>query len=173
MQEIWKPIPGYEECYEVSNLGQVKSCDRAAFTIGGSTRRVRERILKRSFDKDGYPVVSVSNGLSAQVTWKVHRLVLLAFVGSLPEGLESLHADGVPTNCALSNLSYGTGIGNWQDRRKHGRDVDGRSNPNAKLTSEQILQIKQLSGTITYAEIGRRFNISDVHAGRICKGLIK
>lgn len=46
MEEIWKPIKGYEGLYEVSNLGRVKSLKR--------WHHQREQILKNKFTTDGY-----------------------------------------------------------------------------------------------------------------------
>lgn len=31
MEELWKPIEGYEGLYEVSNLGRVRSLDRVVY----------------------------------------------------------------------------------------------------------------------------------------------
>lgn len=169
MKEIWQSIPDFEDKYEVSSFGQIKSLARTAGAGFGSVRRVPERILKRSFDKDGYPIVALGCGIGKPKTFKVHRLVLLAFVGPLPDGQQSLHDDGNPENCRLDNLSYGTGVKNWEDRKRHGRGSDGVNNPNAKLSKEQVLEIQSLKGLISYAEIGRKFGISDVQAGNICK----
>ena len=34
--EIWVSIPGYEDCYQISNLGRVRSLDRTTMDkIGG------------------------------------------------------------------------------------------------------------------------------------------
>lgn len=52
----------------------------------------------------------------------VHQLVLEAFVGPCPDGLEVLHSDDVPANNVLSNLSYGTRSANMQDRLRHGNN---------------------------------------------------
>ncbi len=54
-------------------------------------------------------------------TFRVHRLVLAAFVGPCPEGMEARHMDGYPSNNALANLVWGTPADNRADNRKHGR----------------------------------------------------
>src|SRR4051794_38431819 len=50
----------------------------------------------------------------------IHRLVLEAFVGPCPDGLECRHLDGDPGNNLLSNLKWGTRLENFQDSVKHG-----------------------------------------------------
>lgn len=52
--------------------------------------------------------------------FKVHRLVMEAFVGPCPEGLEVLHWDDNPANNHLSNLRYGTRSENVKDRVRNG-----------------------------------------------------
>jgi hypothetical protein len=83
--------------------------------------------------------------------------------------MESLHENGIRPDCSLQNLSYRTAKRNWVDRKRHGRGVDGITNPNSKLTESEIEQIRSLNGKLSYTEIGRQFNISDVHAGTICR----
>lgn len=45
-EEIWKPIPGFEGSYEISDKGRVKSLARVAVGKKGKTRTVEEYILK-------------------------------------------------------------------------------------------------------------------------------
>lgn len=54
-------------------------------------------------------------------TFRVHRLVLLAFVGPCPEGMEARHEDGDPSNNRLDNLAWGTPAENRADNRRLGR----------------------------------------------------
>jgi hypothetical protein len=61
-------------------------------------------------------------------TFRVHRLVLLAFVGPCPEGMESRHLDGDPGNNRLDNLAWGTPEENREDNRRLGRYSGGRRN---------------------------------------------
>lgn len=53
--EIWKPIPGLEQYYQVSNLGRVKSLARETVAKWKSIPEYKfffkERILKPSKDK--------------------------------------------------------------------------------------------------------------------------
>ena len=106
-REIWKPVPGYEGFYEVSSLGRIRGVDRVIIRKDGKKYTVKETILspsKRGYD--GYFDVSLRRE-GQQKTHKIHRLVMLAFVGEPPEGkYEVDHKDGDPENNRLSNLEY-------------------------------------------------------------------
>ena len=45
MEEIWKPIEGYEGLYEVSSYGRIKSLERYRSNNGG-IQLIKERIMK-------------------------------------------------------------------------------------------------------------------------------
>lgn len=72
----------------------------------------------------------------------VHRLVLFAFVGPQPEGMECCHYDGNTTNNRLSNLRWDTPVSNQEDKRRHGRMALGEQSNFAKLTESQVRSIK-------------------------------
>jgi hypothetical protein len=56
----------------------------------------------------------------------VHRLVLEAFVGPCPKGMQSRHfPDKDTSNNALTNLQWGTPKQNQDDRITHGTDGRG------------------------------------------------
>lgn len=74
----------------------------------------------------------------------VHQLVLLAFVGPCPEGMEACHfPDPDSANCRLSNLRWDTKKGNANDRVMHGTDPRGERNPRAILNEEKVREIRR------------------------------
>ena len=81
---------------------------------------MQPRELEVTLSRDGYPMVYPSYR-GYQVRAFVHQLVLLAFVGPMPEGQLTRHLDGNPQNNVLSNLRYGTALENSQDAVRHGR----------------------------------------------------
>lgn len=169
LTEEYLPIPGYEGFYEVSDWGNIRSVARKV-KCRTWMRTVSPMVLARSFDGDGYPMVSISTGGSKQTLVKVHRIVMLAFVGPLPEGMQTRHLNDIKDDCRLINLCYGTGMQNWADRKANGNGIDGQNHPNCKLSLKEIEEIKSLKGKETYAEIGRLFHISATHASYIIKG---
>lgn len=109
--EEWRPIPDAPG-YDVSTLGRVRS--RVRFR--GSTE---PRILRAAPNiKTGYAQVELKGARRGKVT--VHSLVLLAFIGPRPDGMQVRHIDGDQSNNSLSNLAYGTVSENQYDQVRHG-----------------------------------------------------
>lgn len=132
--EIWKPIPGYEG-YEASNQGRVRSVDRQIW-CGTHWRRYKGRILRPTPNERGYGMVHVGENR------QIHALVMLAFVGPCPKGMQVCHYHGDPTNNRLGNLRYDTPKGNHADTIRHGRTTRGSKHKGAKLTVEQVRAIR-------------------------------
>lgn len=122
MTERWKPVVGFEELYEVSDLGNVRSVDREGpveYQHGTVVRKYKGRVLKPWRDTSGYLKVDLYR--KGQVpTHYVHRLVLEAFRGTCPPGHEACHWDDDPTNNRLSNLRWGTSSANTLDMVRNG-----------------------------------------------------
>ncbi len=111
----WSPIVG-DLNYEVSDTGCVRSLPRRITTSHGVIRRVPGGLLKPRVVKSGHLIVSISD---KRIRY-VHALVLTAFVGPAPEGMECRHKDDQPTNNHLSNLEWGTRSQNMYDRVRNG-----------------------------------------------------
>jgi hypothetical protein len=120
-RETWRPVPGYEGLYEVSDLGRVRSLRRM-------TRRGWRggKILKPTpRDRYGHTVVGLSaNGI--KTVRQVHQIVAEAFIGPPPGGMEACHGDGNGGNNALANLRYGTRRENILDEVRHGTHRSSR-----------------------------------------------
>lgn len=121
MLEEWRPVVGYEGAYEVSDLGRVRSLDR----IDSRGNRAWGRLLRADPQASGHLRVALCVEGKARRLF-VHKLVLDAFVGPCPVGMETCHNDGDPTNNAVSNLRWDTKSANARDRRLHGRDEHAR-----------------------------------------------
>lgn len=145
MSEIWKLIPGYDGNYMASSLGRIKSLARIV------TRRSRwgdicqynykERILSPSkSSRLGHLAVTLSDN-GRQITRSLHRLVLEAFVGPCPEGMECCHNNGIASDNRPENLRWDTHYANNQDRKKHGTDCLGSRHGMARITEEQAAAI--------------------------------
>lgn len=177
--ERWLPVVGYEGLYEVSDHGRVRSLDRVVERRSGRGPNVRfpqryaGRMLRPGIASHGYPTVSL-NGRGKRRSACLHDLVLTAFVGPCPTGMECRHGDGVQTNPALSNLSWGTRKQNAEDRAAHGTQVVGERYPAAKLTATAAREILKQRGLTSQADLANRFGVSPstvqaVHDGRTWK----
>lgn len=164
--ERWKPIPGYEGVYEVSDLGRVRSLDRIeeyqridqySGRIITVHRRHRGKLLRPGPAKSGHLSVVLGRGNSRTV----HSLVLEAFVGSCPPGMECLHKNGKPWDNRLENLRWGTRSENLHDAVRHGQKPVGEAVHSAKLTREQVRQIRTKIGTASCSAIAREYGVTD------------
>ena len=164
-EEEWRTIPD-SPGYEVSNHGRVRSVDRVVFHSNGKIQPRKGRILKPNKDKDGYLRVGV-NG-----TTNVHRLVMLAFVGERPDGMEVLHGDDVKDNNHLSNLRYGTHKENIEDKMRKGNQARGERIGASKLTESSIPTIKWMYeiSSLTHRQIGELLNINHSTIGCLLRG---
>jgi hypothetical protein len=114
----WREVPGWEGFYAVSDTGLVKSLARTVERLP-SAMTLRERELNIGVHTDGYHVVYLARG-GERTQFRVHRLVLTAFVGPCPEGMEGCHNDGNPINNHLDNLRWDTRSANAHDTVRHG-----------------------------------------------------
>ena len=122
--ERWKTVATWEGYYEVSDLGRARSLPR----LSSDGKQLKGRILRpRILPKTGYHRVCFSRA-GQHYDMYIHRLVLEAFVGPCPDGLEARHWDGDPANNRLGNLFWGTHSENQQDTLRYGR------NPRANRT---------------------------------------
>lgn len=120
MSEEWRPVVGYEGSYEVSTGGLVRSVDR----LNPLGQRVRSRVLKLRRLPNGRPRVSLSRD-GRSVDAYTYRLVLEAFVGPCPVGMEALHWDDDVNNNTLGNLRWGTRTDNMRDMSRNDRGNAG------------------------------------------------
>ena len=99
--EEWRDIPGYVGIYEVSNLGSVRALAR--LDSRGRKRRARPRAL--SVQSSGHRTITLSK-VAVRRTFQVSHLVLMAFVGPRPIGMEACHWNDDPSDNRLSNLRW-------------------------------------------------------------------
>lgn len=149
MNVTYKPCVGFPQ-YVVGDNGTV-------FNVKGG--RMRE--LKPVADKDGYMKVSLVAG-GKKHNRAVHRLVLEAFVGQRPPGMQACHfPDRDPSNNRLDNLRWDTPKGNQADRVAQGTKLLGESHQNAVLDVEKVQLVRGMFAKGTKkAVIAREFGVS-------------
>lgn len=112
MTEEWKIIPGFNDRYEVSNLGRVRAVaamKRFVHWISGQEgfRLTPEKILSSQVQNSGYELVHLCLG-DKRKACTVHRLVAAAFCEGFSETAEVNHKDGIKLNNTASNLEWVT-----------------------------------------------------------------
>ncbi len=132
--ETWRDIEDWPN-YQISDFGRVKSLSRVSHRFNphwgvSNPLTVREKILRQSNlygrNRDGSKrdtpaakVVSVLVDGKRKYQY-VHILVMNAFIGRCPKGMECCHNDGNPTNNHVSNLRWDTHVSNVADSIRHG-----------------------------------------------------
>jgi hypothetical protein len=162
MQEVWRPVVGWEGLYEVSDWGRVKSLARVVPRSNGRRQKVRERILKAGRNSDGYFMVRLICTPKAK-TYKVATLVALAFIGPRPEKQVVRHGLGGQLDDSLANLCWGTEKQNMADKIRDGTHARGEQNGGVKLTKEQVLLARREAGSNPRGVIARLAKQWGVH----------
>lgn len=157
MNEVWKPVNGYEGIYEVSNFGRVKSLERVIYYSNGRVSTWKEKMKALTINPDGYLTVKLS-ACGKDMRVPVHRVVYEAFCGEIPDGYEINHKDFDRKNNVPENLEIVTHIENIEYTVSAGRnaaathDFSGKNNPNygnrklSRIYSENPELSKQAQG---------------------------
>lgn len=120
--ERWLPVVGWEDLYEVSDQGRVRSLDRAIPRSDGRTFRHKGRILRPGAlngVRDRYPRVGLCRDSTLNMH-KVHILVATAFHGQRPHGGVCRHLNDDPGDNRATNLAWGTVSENQFDSVRNG-----------------------------------------------------
>ena len=104
--EIWKAIREYDNQYEVSNLGNVRSINRYVNHWRGGKCLMKGKALKPSVNSCGYLVVVLSL-FSNSKTFCIHQLVAVAFLEHNLCGYDIVvdHKDFNRLNNNINNLA--------------------------------------------------------------------
>lgn len=127
--EEWRDFPGYPS-HEVSSLGRVR---RKAYILEGAR------------DPKGYlSVVFYPEGRKKPKRLSFHRAVATAFLGRpSSDDLVVAHLNGKPSDNRVENLAWATPKVNSSHKWQHGTQRHGESVPQAKLTVEQVREIRR------------------------------
>lgn len=137
-EEIWKPVPGYEGLYEVSNFGRVRSLFRY------------KKILKPSPNWNGYTTAELWKG-KRRKRISIHRLVATCFcdnpynkpfVNHKDETRTNNRADNLEWVTHVENCNYGTAIArriahtDYTNRHSHPNQIKAASKPVEQYTQD-------------------------------------
>lgn len=173
--EEWRPVPGYESRYEVSNLGTVRSLahDRRVLARDGVTWGVAKwsgRALSPVVRRSGHLQVTLCSGDGSRKAFQLHALVLTAFVGPRPEGQHGCHYDGNPANNRLTNLRWDTAAANVRDTIRYGAHTRGERHGSAKLTNADIAKIVASVPRRDTAKLAHEYGVNRSTINKIRRG---
>ena len=106
INEYYANIKGYEDLYQISNYGTIKSVTHYIIDKKGKSRLMKGKILKQTPDrKNGYLSVSLMKEGKKQ-TFRTHKLVASTFIPN-PDKLPQVnHIDGDKENNYVGNLEW-------------------------------------------------------------------
>jgi len=104
--EIWKSIKGFENEYEISNLGNLRSKDRfVKHYIKDANRFYKGQSKKVRLGNDGYYKCTLKKD-SKRYDFRVHRLVAEAFIINIESECYVNHINGIKTDNRIENLEW-------------------------------------------------------------------
>ncbi len=162
MAERWRSVVGFEDKYQVSNLGRV--------------RKIQDGVLvSQHLNPDGYTELALWHE-GRNHYFKVHTLVAAAFLGPRPLGKEVNHIDLVRSNNKASNLEYLSHAQNLAHSSANGSKFGARGERHgqAVLTRQDVIRIREArrSGYFSsYAEMSRSLNIPYHLVYRVARGI--
>jgi hypothetical protein len=153
----YKPIGGFPG-YRVGNDGSVWTC----WSVGSSAPRLTDswkRMKLRIADK-GRPQVGLTRD-GRQTKHHVCCLVLTAFVGPRPPGMQACHfPDRNPENNNLNNLRWDTPKANQADRIVHGTDIRGEAQGLSKLTEATVRLLRaDVAAGMSQRKAARKYRV--------------
>ena len=154
--EEFRAVKGYDDIYEVSNPGRVKSLTRVIVKADGVKLTVKEKILKPRISTGGYSFVTLVKDTNRK-NFNNHKLVAIAFLNHTPCGMKIVidHIDNNPFNNRADNLQLISQRQNCSKDKKGGHskyvgvtwdksanrwkaqiDIDGKNKYLGKFTDE-------------------------------------
>lgn len=176
MEEIWEDIINFEDSYQVSSLGRIRSKTRKINCANGATRTIKGKIINPQKQNSGYLTVGLWKNNICHTTL-IHRLVAQAFIPN-PDSLPDVnHKDGNKHNNELSNLEWCTKTENMLHAVRTGimdnqRKIVGQNN--IKIKSKPVLQFsldgKFIQEFSSVNEVCRLFGYKQGAISNVCRG---
>lgn len=168
MIEEWLDIPGYGGHYQASTLGRIKSKARIVTKRNFRGQIVRQKygqkVLNPTINNYGYLTVHISVD-GKKMNRPVHHLVLFAFVGPRPNGMEACHNNGKSFDNRPENLRWDTHANNNADRKTHGTYATCEKHVMAKLSWDVVKKIR--TENCTGQEAAKKYGVGPSQISRI------
>lgn len=170
--EIWKPVVGFEEEYEVSSFGNVRARERPVRFVskkGTEHWRIKkQKAVATQLSNAGYLLVHLHKDNTRQAK-TVHSLVAAAFLGPRPDSLDVCHNNGRKTDNRAANLRYDTRTSNHADRVGHGTIYDGATA--AKLTPSVVKLLRAMNdnGDLDRRAVAKAYGVTEESIRRVIK----
>lgn len=156
--EEWKAVKGFEDAYEISNLGNLRSIDRIS-----CGKRYTGKIISNAQVRGGY-LVNILSYEGKRKTVRRHRLVAEAFIPN-PDGKPEVnHLDGDKGNNRVENLEWAT----HKENTNHAW-ITGLTKAPPAEENKKVIQFYEGIPIAEYSSIDIAANINGISAADICK----
>lgn len=142
--ENWKKIERFNNEYEISDKGRIRSTDKVIKKRNGVNYTRKGKVLKPDIKHSGYAIGAVCVD-KKMISYKIHRLVADAFISN-PENKETVnHKNGIKHDNRVENLEWFT----RKEQSIHARDTGlttilrGSDIGNSVLKEHQVIEIRK------------------------------
>lgn len=122
-------------------------------------------IWSGSFANNGYGRIDIAGRRVS-----AHRLAYEVTFGTIPAGMCVCHRCDTPACVNPDHLFLGSNADNVADKVAKGRTARGEGAGRAKLTEDQVKEIRSLRGTLSQSQIAKHFGIIQPHVSSIMTG---
>ena len=164
--EQWRSVTGYEDYYEISSRGRIRSKTRTVYKKGapGNLKKCtyKGKILSIQTHTNGYKFIGLSSDGNVK-QHRIHRLVAKEFVPNPDNKPEVNHKLGIKGFNWSINLVWATKSENHQHAHDNGLAGEssnpGSKNGRAKITEEDVIYIRKNPDNLTQPELGEKFGL--------------
>lgn len=145
--EIWYPLAGYGDRYEITKDGLVRTKERQFFNSIGRIVKIKPRLMSSRVDtRSGYPVTKLSKAGGLQGSQYIHRLLAKTFIPN-PENKACVnHKDGNKYNNSLENLEWATCLENYHHAVRNKLIIPGQKREVINMcTGAKYLSVQEAS----------------------------
>ena len=158
--EIWKDVIGFENLYQISNYGRLKSLGN------NNSKSHRKVIIRKTFPNSKNYLSCVIYNNSRKIQARLHRLVALAFIPNVENKEQVNHIDGNKHNNRIDNLECVTNSENQLHAYKNGLEK-----PSLQKRVKQFDLKGNYIQTFEYiTEVERKLKINASSISSVCKG---
>ena len=148
--EIWKNVVGFEEQYEISNLGNLRSKERFVKHWRGGERKYKSNVKNIRLNDKGYFRCNLKNE-GKRYDFTIHKLVALAFIPNEENKPFINHKNGIKTDNRVENLEWCSASENVTHAVKN-RLIK------TKLTDEQAKEI--FNSQLSNRKLAKIYNVT-------------